>query len=42
MDREFAVDLRYVAILRVKTLDGLLFEEPFDYDRALQSKLMSQ
>ena len=32
-DREFSTRLQYVAISRVKTLDGILFEEPFDYEQ---------
>ena len=31
--KEFAAGLRYVAVSRVKTLTGILFEEPFDYQR---------
>jgi ATP-dependent exoDNAse (exonuclease V) alpha subunit len=31
--RDFASGLTYVAVSRVKTLDGLLFEEPFDFER---------
>ncbi|OXV07665.1 hypothetical protein Egran_04570 [Elaphomyces granulatus] len=31
--RDFTPGLTYVAISRVKTLDGVLFEEPFDFDR---------
>ncbi|KAK4194075.1 hypothetical protein QBC40DRAFT_135614, partial [Triangularia verruculosa] len=30
---EFASGLSYVAISRVKTLDGLIFESPFDRSR---------
>lgn len=29
--KEFIPRLRYVAILRIKTLQGLMFEKPFDY-----------
>jgi hypothetical protein len=32
-DRDFASGLTYVAISRVKSLAGLLFEEPFDFER---------
>jgi ATP-dependent DNA helicase PIF1 len=32
-NRDFAPDLNYVAISRVKTLDGILFKEAFDYER---------
>jgi ATP-dependent exoDNAse (exonuclease V) alpha subunit len=35
--KDFAPGLTYVAVSRVKTLGGILFEEPFDYAR-LQSK----
>jgi ATP-dependent DNA helicase PIF1 len=31
--REHCLGLSYVAVSRVKTLDGLLFEGPFDYER---------
>ena len=31
--REHCLGLSYVAVSRVKTLDGLLFEVPFDYER---------
>jgi len=31
--REHCLGLSYVAVLRVKTLTGLLFEAPFDFDR---------
>jgi ATP-dependent DNA helicase PIF1 len=31
--RDFAPGLTYVAVSRVKTLDGVLFEESFDFDR---------
>ena len=31
--REHSLGLSYVAASRVKTLDGLMFESPFDYDR---------
>ena len=31
--KKLTVGLRYAAVLRVKTLGGLLFEEPFDYQR---------
>jgi hypothetical protein len=30
---EFAAGLSYVAVARVKTLDGLMFENPFDHNR---------
>lgn len=30
---EFASGLSYVAVSRVKTLDGLMFEKPFDRNR---------
>ncbi|OAL29706.1 hypothetical protein AYO20_09090 [Fonsecaea nubica] len=32
-ERDFAVGLSYVAVLRVKTLCGILFKQPFDYER---------
>jgi hypothetical protein len=32
-DRDFVVGLSYVAVSRVKTLAGVLFEEPFDFER---------
>ena len=32
-DRDFAAGLTYVAISRVKSLDGLLFEEAFVFER---------
>jgi ATP-dependent DNA helicase PIF1 len=32
-DRDFVAGLSYVAVSRVKTLRGILFEEPFDYER---------
>lgn len=32
-DREFNAGLRYVAVSRVKSLDGLLFDRPFDFDQ---------
>jgi ATP-dependent DNA helicase PIF1 len=32
-DKEFAPGLTYVAVSCVRTLDGLLFEEPFDFSR---------
>jgi ATP-dependent exoDNAse (exonuclease V) alpha subunit len=31
--RDFTMGLTYVAISRVRTLQGLLFEEPFDFER---------
>jgi ATP-dependent DNA helicase PIF1 len=31
--RDFALGLTYVTVARVKTLDGVLFEESFDFDR---------
>ena len=31
--REHCLRLSYVAVSRVKSLDGVLFEEPFDFDR---------
>ena len=31
--REHCLGLSYVAVSRVKTLDGLLFEVPFDFER---------
>lgn len=30
--REYYVGLSYVAVSRVKTLDGVLFEIPFDFE----------
>ena len=30
---DFVPGLSYVAVSRVKTLRGILFEEPFDYER---------
>ena len=32
-ERDFAAGLTYVAISRVKTLNGILFDEPFDHQR---------
>jgi ATP-dependent DNA helicase PIF1 len=32
-DRDFAPGLTYVAISRLKSLDGILFEEAFDFER---------
>ncbi|RFU33151.1 hypothetical protein B7463_g3183, partial [Scytalidium lignicola] len=32
-EKDFAPGLSYVAVSRVKTLDGLMFEESFDYSR---------
>ncbi len=32
-ERDFAPGLSYVAVSRVKTLDGVLFEKAFDYSR---------
>ncbi|KAL1964919.1 hypothetical protein VTN77DRAFT_6272 [Rasamsonia byssochlamydoides] len=32
-DRDFALGLTYVAITRFKSLDGLLLEEPFDFEQ---------
>ena len=32
-ERDFTAGLSYVAVSRVKTLQGILFEEPFDYER---------
>jgi ATP-dependent DNA helicase PIF1 len=32
-DRDFAPGFSYVAVSRVKTLNGILFEETFDYER---------
>jgi hypothetical protein len=31
--REHCLGLSYIAVSRVKTLDGVLFEGPFDYER---------
>jgi ATP-dependent DNA helicase PIF1 len=31
--REHCLGLSYVAVSRVKTLDGVLFEVPFDFER---------
>ena len=37
---DFALRLSYVAISRVKGLDSLMFDEPFDYERfRLRTKL---
>jgi ATP-dependent DNA helicase PIF1 len=33
--RDFVPGLSYVAVSRVKSLRGILFEEPFDYERFL-------
>ncbi|RFU26990.1 Nucleoside-triphosphate phosphatase, partial [Scytalidium lignicola] len=33
VEKDFAPGLSYVAVSRVKTLDGLMFEESFDYNR---------
>jgi hypothetical protein len=30
--REYCLGLSYVAVSRVKTLDGILFEGPFDFE----------
>ena len=30
---DFALGLSYVAMSRVRTLDGLMFDEPFNYER---------
>jgi hypothetical protein len=35
---EYCLGLLYVVVLRVKTLDGLLFESPFDFDYFKKSK----
>jgi hypothetical protein len=35
---EFAADFSYVAVSRVKTLSGLMFENPFDRDRVHREK----
>ena len=32
-NRDFAPGLSYVVVSRVKTLQGILFEEPFDFER---------
>jgi ATP-dependent DNA helicase PIF1 len=32
-DREFAPGLTYVAVSRVRSLQGLMFEQSFDYSR---------
>lgn len=37
-EKEFALGLTYVTLSRVKSLDGILFEEPFDYERFLRKK----
>ena len=37
-DREFTTGLWYVAISRVKSLDGLLFEQPFDFEQIRSKK----
>ncbi|EED11951.1 ATP-dependent DNA helicase PIF1, putative [Talaromyces stipitatus ATCC 10500] len=37
-EKDFAPGLTYVAISRVKSLDGILFEEPFDYERFSHKK----
>jgi ATP-dependent exoDNAse (exonuclease V) alpha subunit len=31
--KDFSLGLSYVAVSRVKTLDGILFEESFDFER---------
>jgi hypothetical protein len=31
--KEHCLGLSYVAVLRVKTLQGLIFKHPFDFDR---------
>jgi hypothetical protein len=36
--RDFALGLTYVAISRVRSLDGLIFEEPFGFDRLVPDK----
>ena len=35
--REHCLSLSYVAVSRVKSLDGLLFEGPFDFDHFKKS-----
>ena len=37
-DSEFSVGLRYVAVSRVKTLQGVLFEQPFDFEQIKTTK----
>lgn len=39
--KEHAAGLSYVAVSRVKTLDSLLFEEPFDHDRFTGGKSLT-
>ena len=36
--REHCLGLSYVAVSRVKTLDGLLFEGPFDFDHFVRTQ----
>jgi ATP-dependent DNA helicase PIF1 len=36
VQRDFSPGLTYVAVSRVKTLDGVLFEESFNFDRFQQ------
>ncbi|EED12765.1 conserved hypothetical protein [Talaromyces stipitatus ATCC 10500] len=37
-ERDFAVGLTYVALSRAKNLDGIMFEEPFDFEKFKRSK----
>lgn len=32
-EKDFTSGITYVAISRLKSLDGILFEQPFDYER---------